>query len=82
MKILVTTHTDDEGVTRQKLFINGKHVESIGGGEPEDNCIGRDLVAATTISEYMQQAFEAGRQGEEIDIEVRAVEDREELWDD
>lgn len=58
--------------TRHILFINGKWVRSIVPLNecPEDALIGRDLVDAHNIVEWMQLAFYAGRNGEELEIEI------------
>lgn len=42
-------------------------------GEPEDNSLGRDLNFVYDIVPLMKQAYEAGKRGEEFEIEREFV---------
>lgn len=50
---------------------------SIGSGEPEDMYLFRDLSDALDVPELMKMAYEAGKAGE--DFEIEAVESEEDL---
>ena len=69
MKIVVFTSKDDDGVTHQRMEIDGKRRLSVGRPEPEDAIIGRDLISCTTIAKLMKEAHEARCRGEALDIE-------------
>lgn len=45
--------------------INGVY---IGNSEPEDCIIGRDLINGHDIIKYIQWGYDAGKNGEELDI--------------
>lgn len=51
------------------LIVDGKRAFRIGGGEPEDMTLGRDLSDAYSVSKLMQQAYEAGQRGEPFEFE-------------
>ena len=40
---------------------------SFGQGEPEDNCLARDLKGALYIADMLKVAYEAGQRGEELE---------------
>ena len=48
--------------------IEGKKYLTFGGGEPEDNCLARDLKDALFIDELLARAYRAGKNGEELEI--------------
>lgn len=48
---------------------------SIGSGEPEDMYLFRELGDALTVPELMRMAYEAGKAGEEFEIEERKPEE-------
>jgi hypothetical protein len=50
------------------IEIDGKEVFSLGGGEPEDMTLGRDLNCAYDVVSLMQRAYNAGKSGEEFEI--------------
>ncbi len=51
--------TDDQG--KSMRF-------SIGGGEPEDMSLSRELSGALTVPQLMQMAHEAGKRGETFEL--------------
>ena len=70
MKI-IETYTEDTtycGGDTLEIEINGKHVMSVGGGEPEDNSISRDLSFTQSITDWMKLAWQAGQDGEPFDL--------------
>lgn len=46
-----------------------------GAGEPEDNCLGRDLNDAFNIKDMLAAAYNAGKRGETITITEVEEED-------
>jgi len=48
----------------------GKKSVSFGGGEPEDFCLARDLSSAYDLRDLLVQAYNAGKSGEELEIEL------------
>lgn len=73
MKIEVYLKKDEYGSDeRFELAVNGRYQFSIGNGLsecPEDAILGRDLNFVFSIPNLMKQAYEAGKNGEEFDIE-------------
>ena len=68
MKVKVTYYdTYDERGEIQEMFIDEKFVARSGGGEPEDMIIGRDLLSLTTVCSLMKRAYDAGKNGEELE---------------
>lgn len=65
----------------ESMKINGKHRLSVGDLTecPEDAIIGRDLVDCRQVSRFMAEAHEAGTKGEQLNIKITEIEDREEL---
>ena len=51
-----------------EISVNGRRRISAGGGEPEDNSLGRDLNFVFDIVPLMREAWEAGKNGESFDI--------------
>jgi hypothetical protein len=47
----------------------GKLSASFGNGEPEDMTLGRDLSDAYSIEDMLVMAYEAGKSGEELEID-------------
>ena len=72
MKVLIKrTHVDDwefDHGEQQWLCVNGKLECNIGRGEPEDLCLGRDLVSAQKIVSLMKLAYDAGKADEEWEV--------------
>jgi hypothetical protein len=71
MKIIVKEGTcsfDDS--TKEQLIIDGKERAYVGSLSecPEDAIIGRSLISCNEIADYMKEAFEAGKRGEELEI--------------
>jgi len=80
MNVIIYSYTDDDWEERQQMHIDGKFVMSVGGGEPEDMRIGRDLVPCQEIASFMKKAFDAAKNGEEFTLEVK--ECTEDEWDE
>jgi hypothetical protein len=70
MKIIITeTDTADRG-PRQVMEIDGRESLHVCGlcDCPEDAIIGRDLVDCQQVADFMELAYNAGKQGEEFSI--------------
>lgn len=82
MKVLVITRSEEE-VERcdyrdaYEIKINGKRVFKARDGEPEDNSLGRDFSDIYNIPDLMKIAYEAGKNGEEFEIEY---EETDTIW--
>jgi hypothetical protein len=71
MKIKITSRGPDvygEG-ERYVIEVDGAHRVTAGRGEPEDNCLGRDLSFVYDIVPLMQEAYEAGKRGDAFEVE-------------
>jgi hypothetical protein len=77
MKIKQTVFAGDEygDGERVTIEVNGRLRVSAGGGEPEDNTLGRDLSFVFDIVALMREAHEAGRKGEPLEVEKAVLED-------
>ncbi len=51
------------------LEVNGKRRISVSDGEPEDANLARDFSDVWSVVSLMKEAFEAGKNGEELNIE-------------
>jgi hypothetical protein len=69
MKITIY-QSERDWVPIEDMYIDGKYREHVGGGEPEDQMIGRDLVSCCAIADYMQQAYDAGKRGDDFVVEI------------
>ena len=81
MKIKVI-HTPDEenwgereGVETMVITNEGTKSVEFRGGEPEDMIIGRDLSDAWNIKDLLVMAYNAGKNGEDLEIEQVTEED-------
>ncbi len=70
MKIKLTYYESYEYGEIQEMFIDDKFVARSGGGEPEDMIIGRDILSLTTVYALMKRAYDAGKNGEELEYKV------------
>ena len=61
-----------EDFEAQEMEIDGKHRLYVGPLSecPEDAIIGRSLVSCKDVAGYMQEAWEAGKRGEDFTIET------------
>lgn len=67
---------DNDGRSRYKIFVNGKErISANDYGEPEDNSLGRDLNFVFSIVELMEEAYNAGKNGEEFTVNKEELED-------
>lgn len=58
------------------IIVNGKEeINANDYGEPEDNSLGRSLNFVYKIVPLMKLAFEAGKNGEELEITEEKVEE-------
>jgi len=70
-----TTYTEPNDYGEGEQFILTMFVGELsygfnaGGGEPEDNTITRDLNFVLRIPDMLKEAYEAGKRGEEFEIE-------------
>ena len=72
MKIKIISSMNSEDLEREDMEIDGKyrlHVAPLCEC-PEDAIIGRDLVSCIDVSKFMKEAYEAGKRGEEFEVEV------------
>lgn len=69
--IKCVTHTNNDDYS-EKMIVDGKEILSIHSLSecPEDAIIGRDLISCYEIKEYMKLAYEAGKNGEDFNVEV------------
>lgn len=52
-----------------QIHIDDKRVFSVHDGEPEDANLSRDFNDAYQVPDLMRQAYEAGKKGEEFEVE-------------
>ena len=58
------------------IQVNGvNRIEANDYGEPEDNYLNRDLSFVYDIVDLIKEAYEAGKNGEELEISQEKVED-------
>lgn len=58
------------------VTINGKQRLGIGGGEPEDMSLGRDLSDVLDVPAMLTEAYLAGKRGEDFEmVELPDLED-------
>ena len=70
MNIHIKSETRDDFDERQEMSIDGKerlYVRSLCEC-PEDAIIGRSLVDCHQVAQFMKEAYEAGKRGEEFTI--------------
>ena len=72
MNVKIIVGTDSDGWETDEMEINGKSVLSVYPLNecPEDAYIERDLVCCRDVLSYMQMAYKAGKNGEELNIET------------
>ena len=72
MKIVITRSNKDDYEESQSMKINDKHRLSVGAlcECPEDATIGRGLVCCERVADFMREAYDAGKAGEEFTIDV------------
>jgi len=72
MDIIITQGENSELHAWEEMSINGKRCLSVYPlcECPEDAIIGRDLISCSEIMEYMREAYEAGRRGEEFNVHI------------
>lgn len=80
MKIEVLSLTDEAIGERDycdimQILINGKSVFAVWDGEPEDNNLARNFNGCYQVGELLKQAFEAGKNGEELEYITDEVEE-------
>jgi hypothetical protein len=75
MKIEIAIGTNRDELAYQEMFIDGN--ERLGvyplNECPEDAIIGRGLVSCSQIAEFMREAYEAGKRGEEFTVTEQAA---------
>ena len=69
MKVTITSSTYDFGCCRSLKFVSDKNRLSFHDGEPEDNNLGRNFNSCYSIDRLIREAYEAGKNGEELIIE-------------
>ena len=81
MKIVKRSLTEEASAKNDyrqsfKIFVNDKvEISANDYGEPEDNSLGRDLNFVYNIVPLMKMAFEAGKNGEELEITDEKVDE-------
>ena len=74
MKIVINTLTE-EAIERRdyrdaiEILIDDKRVFSACDGEPEDNNLSRNFNDCYSIDNLLKQAYDAGKNGEDFEIE-------------
>ena len=76
MKIIQTEYVDEDsgkgyGASSLSILLEARGRRfslHFGGGDPEDNCLARDLHDAYSISELLEIAYEAGKAGEPLEL--------------
>lgn len=83
MAIIIIEHYPDEedwgqyaGVSTQITTNEGTQSVGFYGGEPEDMTLDRDLSDAWNVVELLKLAYNAGKNGEELEIEQITVNER------
>ena len=70
IKTSVDEYTDEELHDIRVDLVDGSFTgRIIGHVEPEDAIIGRDLVDAYELLKYLKMGYEAGRNGEPLEVE-------------
>lgn len=81
MKIIETIrkgeYDEDYSIDIKVVTEKGEKSVSFGSGEPEDMTLGRDLSGAYSISDLIEMAYEAGKNGEDFAFEQKEVEDED-----
>ena len=83
MKVKIVKYEDDyDHLITEGMFIDGKSSLSVGPLSecPEDAIIGRDLVSCSDVYRYMKMALEAGKKGEELELESVKAREKDECW--
>lgn len=80
MKITHKTYTEEKLEARDyrdavEIHIDGKRVFSVYDGELEDNSIGRNFNDVFKIPNLMKTAFNAGKNGEELEVEMLELDE-------
>lgn len=80
MKVLITTLTDEEVEERDyrdalSIKMNEDTVFTACDGEPEDNNLSRNFSDCYNIEDIIKRSFEAGKNGETLEIEHIQSED-------
>ncbi len=70
MKIRIENQDYPDGCgSSMKIKIDDKQVFAVHDGEPEDNTLGRNFNDCYSIPKLLQQAYEAGKNGEQLTLE-------------
>jgi hypothetical protein len=78
MKInLKISYNKYDHYAQHQVDVNDKEKWWIGHPEPEDACIGRDLIDGHDLINAIKLGYEAGKNGEELEIEESSIEDFE-----
>lgn len=80
MKVKVLTLTEQEVEKRDyrdaiAIEIDGERKFEVMDGEPEDGCLTRDFSDCYNITDLMQLAYEAGKNGEDFEVLNEEVEE-------
>ena len=79
MKIESIYKTFDSGCRAAlTIHIDGTKKLSFWEGEPEDNNLGRNFNDCYSIVSFMKMAYEAGKNGETLEISKKEIEDEDE----
>lgn len=68
---LETTNYDDKVIIK----IDGQTVFEVHDGEKEDNTLNANFRPVYSIPELLERAYNAGKAGEELHIEIRDIEE-------
>jgi hypothetical protein len=76
MKIeVIYTKNEYDSVSHMQIIIDGKAQFNLGEGEPEDMSFNRDLNDCFGIPSMLRAAYEAGKNGEEFNLDERDESD-------
>ncbi len=78
MKITVKTLSDELSEKRDyrqvlEIHVNDEEVFSVSDGEPEDSNLSRDFSDCYSITDLMEQAYLAGKNGESFEVNEEII---------
>lgn len=85
MKVVVMTATNESFEKNDyrgflKITIDGKERFLVWDGELEDNNLGRNFHACYRIANLLEEAYSAGKNGEDFSMEKSEIESLEEFY--
>lgn len=68
--MVFTEYDEEEGTAELEIKINGGRAFRVRDGETEDNNLSRNFSDCYKIADIIQQAYNAGKNGEDLTIET------------